>query len=102
MKSEYAKVGGTWSVQDETTTLALTSDACQTSILNSHKADEVAARSRVSTSPLIASLVKRASAEKQAAATNGLVKTSVIGTGYMCPADFPQWKAAFDAVSGKW
>jgi hypothetical protein len=102
MKSEYAKIGGTWSDQDETIALALTSDACETSILNSHKVDEVTARSHVSTSPLIASLVKQASADKQAAATNGLVKTSVIGTGYMCPADFPQWRAAFDAVNGKW
>lgn len=102
MDSEYTKLGATWSDQDESIALALTSDACETSILNSHNLDETSVRTHVSTSPLIGSLVGQAAPEQKGQATNGLAKTLVIGTEYMCPADHPQWQAAFDSVNGNW
>lgn len=45
-------------------------------------------------------VVKQAPADQRQLATNGSVKTLVIGTEYLCPADHPQWQAAFDSVNG--
>lgn len=102
LRRQYANLGLTLGDQDVSVSLALSADACETSILNSHQVTELTARTHASTSPLIAALLKNIDADKRQVATNGLMKNAVLGVNYMCPADHAQWTTAFNAVNGSW
>lgn len=85
--------GGTWSDQAEGIALALSLDACETSILNEHSIDTSDFQTHVSTSPLIAQI-----AGDNAQAVAGAASIMVFGTQFLCPADAAQWTAAYRAT----
>ncbi|QEW03155.1 hypothetical protein [Microbacterium lushaniae] len=85
--------GGTWDEFYDGVALAVTLDACETSILNGHEIDVDTARLHIDSSPLIAEI-----SGGDADATQGLASIMVFGTGFICPADAPQWEAAFTAL----
>ncbi len=87
--------GGQWSEQAETVTLALALDACETSILNGHEIDLASFRTHVATSPLIDGLAV------DDASRAGAVSIMVFGTGFLCPADAPQWEQAMADAAGR-
>ncbi|MBD7957822.1 hypothetical protein H9651_09255 [Microbacterium sp. Sa4CUA7] len=87
--------GAQWDSQVETLTLALTLDACETSILNGHDVTVDVFRAHVATSPLIASV-----AGDDPAMIDGAVSIMVFGTGFICPDDAPQWEAAWTESGG--
>lgn len=92
--------GATWTAQDESTALALTADACETSILNKHQLDESLLQTHVATSPLISALLGESTGEQRAMGERNVVSVAVFGTQFMCADDAPQWQAAFEAVYG--
>lgn len=94
--------GGVWDATTESYALALTLDACETSILNGHKIDENTVRTHASTSPLLAALIQGVPAEQKAGVTSGLMNLAVTGVRHVCPADFDQWNASVDAIGDSW
>lgn len=94
--------GGVWDAQTESYALALTLDACETSILNGHKIDENTVRTHATTSPLLAALIQGVPAEQKAGVTSGLMNLAVTGVGHVCPADQGQWKDSVDAIGDSW
>lgn len=94
--------GGVWDAQTESYALALTLDACETSILNGHAVDEMTVRTHATTSPLLAALTQGAPEEQRAALTSGLMNLAVTGIGHVCPADVDQWQSAVDAIGSSW
>lgn len=87
--------GGTWDSFYDGVALAVTLDACETSILNHHDVSADTARLHIESSPLITQI-----AAGDAGATQGLSSILVFGTGFLCPADAPQWDAAYRAIYG--
>lgn len=87
--------GGQWTAEVETLTLALTLDACETSILNNHEVNVDVLRAHVTTSPLIAAV-----SGGDPATIDGAVSIMVFGTGFICPEDAPQWDAAWAESGG--
>jgi hypothetical protein len=85
--------GGTWDAFYDGVALAVTLDACETSILNGHQVDADTARLHIESSPLIEQI-----AAGDADAVQGLASILVFGTGFVCPADAPQWEAAYTAL----
>ena len=94
--------GGVWDAQTESYALALTLDACETSILNGHKIDKNTVRTHATTSPLLAALIQGVPAEQKAGVTSGLMNLAVTGVGHVCPADQSQWKDSVDAIGDSW
>lgn len=98
-QKEYVESqGATWTPQDESTTLALSADACETSILNEHELDAMLFQTHVTTSPLVTAILESVSAEQRPAAERNVISLAVFGTQFLCPDDAPQWQAAFDEV----
>ncbi|WP_460740189.1 hypothetical protein [Microbacterium neimengense] len=87
--------GGTWSPEIESITLALALDACETSILNGHDVDQDLYATHVATSPLISALTNGDPTTER-----NVTSIMVFGTGFLCPADAPQWESAFRAATG--
>jgi hypothetical protein len=85
--------GGQWDEFYDGVALAAALDACETSILNGHDVSTATAQAHIDTSPLIAEI-----AQGDAAAEQGLASIMVFGTGFLCPADAPQWEAAFAEI----
>lgn len=94
--------GGVWDAQTESYALALTLDACETSILNGHNIDEDTVRTDATTSPLLAALIQGVPAEQKAGVTSGLMNLAVTGVGHVCPADVDQWQTAVDTIGDSW
>lgn len=94
--------GGVWDAQTESYTLALTLDACETSILNGHKVDENTVRTHAETSPLLAALIEGAQPDQQAALKSGLMNLAVTGISHVCPADFDQWNDSVQSIGDSW
>lgn len=93
--------GGTWTPEAEHTALALAADACETSILNGHEVDTDAFISHFQTEPLLPALVPDTLPDDQrAVAERNVASIMVFGTGFLCPADAPQWEAGFAEVYG--
>lgn len=92
--------GAVWSAEYETVYLALTADACETSILNGHALDAATFTTHLQTSPLVATLVDGVAEDQVPAATANLASVMVFGTSFLCPADAPQWEAAYTEVFG--
>lgn len=102
LTKQYSALGLTIGEQDVSIALALSADACETSILNGHEVSEFIVRTHAATSPLIAAITKDTDPTKKAVAVNGLMKTAVLGVNYMCPADHAQWSEAFAGINGSW
>ncbi|GAA1504085.1 hypothetical protein GCM10009761_02190 [Agromyces terreus] len=94
--------GGEWSPELETYSLALTMDACETSILNGHDIDEQTVLAHVSSSPLVDALLVGVPAEQVDPLTTNLVSISVLGVSYICPADYDQWATATATIGDDW
>lgn len=92
--------GAVWSDEYETIYLALTADACETSILNGHEVDTDTFTTHIQTSPLVTTILQDVADEQRSAATANLASVMVFGTTFLCPADAPQWEAAYTEVFG--
>ena len=92
--------GAVWSPEYETVYLALTADACETSILNGHALETTTFTTHLQTSPLVATLLDGVPEDQRTAATGNLASVMVFGTSFLCPADSPQWEAAYTEVFG--
>jgi len=93
--------GGEFNEFDESIILALTSDACETAILNFHEVDQFVFESHVATSPLIQSLVHDSASDFDAATIErSLADIMVFGMKYMCPADAGDWRAVYHEIYG--
>lgn len=93
--------GASWSAQDESITLALAADACETAILNGHLVDASTLEGHVASSPLFAAILPTdADAETLAAGERNLASVMVFGTSFLCPDDAPAWEAAYTEVYG--
>lgn len=87
--------GGVWTPEAESLTLALTSDACETAILNNHESDASTVQMHIDTSPLFMSQLPETLPEDQRTqAEIGMADIMVYGMQHMCPADFSQWSDA--------
>ncbi|MBT9607062.1 hypothetical protein [Microbacterium sp.] len=100
-KAYVEEQGATWTAQEESLSLALAADACETAILNAHAIDADLLRTHVATSPLFAQLVPadlqggdRTSAEAP------IASVMVFGTTFLCPDDGDAWIEAYIEVYG--
>lgn len=87
--------GGEWREDLEQVALALTFDACETAILNSHEVDVFVLESHLDTSPLYQLLLEDFQGDEREALEVNLISIMVHGTSFLCPADYDQW---FDAA----
>jgi len=94
-RAYFEEQGAEWSADAESVTLALALDACETSILNGHAVDVDVFRMHVTTSPLIDAITGG-----DPAGVEGAVSIMVFGTGFICPADAPQWESAWTEAGG--
>lgn len=92
--------GAEWTPDYETVYLALTADACETSILNGHAVDTTTFTTHIQSSPLVATLVEGLTDEQKQGGVRSLASIMVSGTSFLCPADNPQWQAAYTEVFG--
>ncbi|WP_156316531.1 hypothetical protein [Leucobacter japonicus] len=100
-RSYVESQGGTWTPEAEHAALALAADACETSILNGHEVDTDTFISHFQTEPLLPALVPDTLPDDQrAVAERNVASIMVFGTGFLCPADAPQWEAGFAEVYG--
>ena len=93
--------GGSWSATEESVSLALAADACETSILNRHQIDASTLTTHVTTSPLFAQLLPadlEGDARTQAEAH--VASVMAFGTTFLCPDDGDQWVTAYREVYG--
>lgn len=94
-KAYIESQGGTWDAVYDGVALAMTLDACETSILNRHEVTPDIARLHIDSSPLMQKI-----SVGDAAATQGLASIMVSGTRFLCPDDAAQWEAGFTAIYG--
>ncbi|MFJ6652341.1 hypothetical protein ACIQLJ_06025 [Microbacterium sp. NPDC091313] len=94
-KTYIESQGGTWDAFYDGVALAMTLDACETSILNRHDVTPDIARLHIDSSPLMQSI-----SEGDAAAIEGLASIMVSGTSFLCPDDAAQWEAGFAEIYG--
>lgn len=88
--------GGQWGPQDETISLALASDACETAILNKHEIDVELLDSHVMSSPMFKALVPADTpSEQRTRYERSVASVMIFGTKFMCPADYDPWLNAF-------
>lgn len=99
-RSYVESQGATWSARHESIYLALTVDACETSILNGHEIDATRFSLHVQSSPLYRALLADLEGEQLVAGERNLTSVMVFGTGFLCPEDAPQWEAAFEELYG--
>lgn len=98
-KSYVEEQGFEWTADDESLSLALVSDACETAILNSHVVNADTLRTHVATSPLFAQLVDQSlEGDERTAAEAPIANLMVYGTTYMCPRDTAGWLDAYTEV----
>lgn len=98
----YAReMGREWTDQDESFSLALVADACETAILSSHDVDGTTLQAHVATSPLFAQLVPAdVQGAQRTQAEAGIASLMVFGTTFLCPEDGDAWIAAYEEVYG--
>lgn len=100
LKQLQESLGNEWDDGLEWTALALSMDACETSILNSHRVDANTVRIHASTSPIVADLAEGRTEEERIRVTDGAMSIATRGVGYLCPADYDDWKSAMDEIDG--
>ena len=84
--------GSTTNPEGEGLMLAATINACETSIMQNHDVTQSVFETHMATSPLFAQFADNP------AMLDGLAGMVVFGTEYICPDDYPQWDAAYEAV----
>ncbi|BFM23517.1 hypothetical protein QE430_002111 [Microbacterium testaceum] len=93
--------GLSWTASDESLSLALAGDACETAILSRHEVDASTLQAHVATSPLFAQLVPAdAQGDARLQAEAPIASVMVFGTTFMCPDDGDMWVAAYQDVYG--
>ncbi len=91
--------GFEWTAEEESLSLALVADACETAILNSHAVDADILRAHVATSPLFSQLVDPSlQGEQRTAAEDPIANLMVYGTTFLCPQDSDAWIDAYTEV----
>lgn len=94
--------GLAWTASDESLSLALAGDACETAILSRHQVDSSTLVAHVSTSPLFAQLVPAdLEGEARTQAEAPIASVMVFGTTFLCPEDGDAWVAAYQDVYGR-
>lgn len=101
-KADFKKYRYRWTPVMQSAMLALTMDACETSILNGHNLKTSTARVHVQTEPLIPILTKGMSTKQKNRVTGNLMRTTVKGTGKICPAAYPGWKKVVNKIGNDW
>lgn len=98
----YAQEQGVeWTAQDESLSLALVADACETAILSSHVVDATTLQAHVATSPIFAQLVPaELQGSERTAAEAPIASLMVYGTTFLCPDDGDAWIDAYTEVYG--
>lgn len=100
-KAYVEEQGATWTDQEESLSLALAADACETAILNHHDIDSDLLRSHVATSPLFAQLLPAdLQGDDRTFAESPIASVMVFGTTFLCPDDGDAWIAAYTEVYG--
>jgi hypothetical protein len=100
-KAYVEEQGVAWTAQDESLSLALAADACETAILNDHAVDADLLRTHVATSPLFAQLVPAdLQGDDRTYAEAPLASVMVFGATFLCPDDGDAWITAYQAVYG--
>lgn len=100
-KAYVEEQGVAWTAQDESLSLALAADACETAILNDHAIDADLLRTHVATSPLFAQLVPAdLQGDDRTSAEAPIASVMVFGATFLCPDDGDDWIAAYTDVYG--
>ena len=101
-QKEYAAQQGIeWTARDESLSLALVADACETAILSYHDVDAVTLQAHVGTSPIFAQLIPAdLQGPDRAKAEAPIASLMVYGTSFLCPDDAVAWQAAYRDVYG--
>lgn len=100
-KDYAAQQGIEWTARDESLSLALVADACETAILSYHDVDAMTLQAHVATSPIFAQLVPAdLEGSERAAAEAPIASLMVYGTTFLCPDDSDAWIDAYTEVYG--
>lgn len=100
-KAYVEEQGVEWTAQDESLSLALAADACETAILNNHEIDADLLRTHVATSPLFAQLVPAdLQGDDRTSAEAPIASVMVFGATFLCPDDGDAWISAYTEVYG--
>ncbi|MGC0370850.1 hypothetical protein [Microbacterium sp. SLBN-111] len=100
-KDYAAQQGIEWTDRDESLSLALVADACETAILSHHHVDATTLQAHVATSPIFAQLVPAdLQGTERANAEAPIASLMVYGTSFLCPDDADAWLAAYTDVYG--
>lgn len=100
-KAYVEEQGATWTAEEESLSLALAADACETAILNYHEIDADLLRTHVATSPLFANLVPAdLQGQDRTNAEAPIASVMVFGTTFLCPDDGDAWISAYTEVYG--
>lgn len=89
-------------VIDEAMFLSLALDACELSVLNGHQLDEFDVRLHVASDPIVNASVELVPENMRGPLTATLMDVAVVGTGFICPADYEQWSNIVDEVGESW
>ncbi|GAA2524863.1 hypothetical protein GCM10009860_00760 [Microbacterium mitrae] len=95
-REHMANNGVQMTPQLETIFLAMTSDACETAILNAHNIDAAGYASFVDTSPIFIDLLGSSTGEERAAASESLESIMLFGMSYVCPGDVNDWALIYE------
>ncbi|MFS0793863.1 hypothetical protein [Microbacterium sp. 1P10AE] len=100
-KAYVEEQGVAWTAEDESLSLALAADACETAILNNHAIDADLLRTHVATSPLFAQLVPAdLQGDDRTYAEAPIASVMVFGATFLCPDDGDAWISAYTEVYG--
>lgn len=100
-KAYVEEQGATWTAQEDSLSLALAADACETAILNFHEVNADLLRTHVATSPLFAQLVPAdLQGDDRTFAESPIASVMVFGTTFLCPDDGDAWVDAYTEVYG--
>lgn len=98
---EYMEANGvTWNPQIENFYLALSLNACETSILNAHKIDQSGYENYFMTSPLLADALKGLSGDQLTSASKNVEEVVIFGMSYVCPGDVNDWSTVYQKLHG--
>lgn len=84
----------------ETIYLAMTSDACETAILNAHSVDAATYDSFMATSPLFNEILDGLVGAEREAASRNLEEVMLFGMSYVCPGDVNEWSLIYQERYG--
>lgn len=99
VRATFESSGTNWDPEYAGLYLALTSDACETSILNGHQIDTDLVLLYLATEPVIQQMIPtEATPEQRVPFERHYLQAAVAGVSQLCPADYEQWDAAYQAI----